>query len=112
MITKILDLWAIEKTRVHVVIRDNAANMVAKSIMPVSLNKLYERTELGGADGYFLAITGNIHRIVLLMFSPVFKRTHKSSIFMTGSLRYSVTIVDRLNSTSTADDDLLALNFW
>jgi len=29
MITKMLDLWAIEKTRVHAVVRDNAANMVA-----------------------------------------------------------------------------------
>ena len=29
MITKMLDSWAIEKTRVHVVVRDNAANMVA-----------------------------------------------------------------------------------
>ena len=30
------------------------------SIMPVSLNKLSEGTELGGADRYFLAITANI----------------------------------------------------
>ena len=29
MITKMLDSWAIEKTRVHVVVRDIAANMVA-----------------------------------------------------------------------------------
>ena len=29
MITKMLDLWAIEKIRVHVMIRDNVANMVA-----------------------------------------------------------------------------------
>ena len=29
MITKLLDSWAIEKTRVHAVVRDNAANMVA-----------------------------------------------------------------------------------
>ena len=29
MITKMLDLWAIEETRVHVVVRDNTANMVA-----------------------------------------------------------------------------------
>ena len=29
MITKMLDSWAIEKTRVHVVVRDNATNMVA-----------------------------------------------------------------------------------
>ena len=28
--------------------------------MPVSLNKLSEGTELGGADRYFLAITANI----------------------------------------------------
>ena len=30
------------------------------SIMPVSLNKLSEGTEFGGADRYFLAITANI----------------------------------------------------
>ena len=29
MTTKMLDSWAIEKTRLHVVVRDNAANMVA-----------------------------------------------------------------------------------
>ena len=29
MITKLLESWAIEKTRVHAVVRDNAANMVA-----------------------------------------------------------------------------------
>ena len=76
--------------------------------MPVSLHKLYERTELGGADGYFLAITANIHRIAFLIFSPEFKRTHKSSIFMTGSLRYSVTTVDRFDSIFTAEDEFKA----
>ena len=29
MITKLLDSWKVPKTRVHTVVRDNAANMVA-----------------------------------------------------------------------------------
>jgi len=78
--------------------------------MPVSLSKLYEGIELVELIG--VSWPSLLTYIISApYFSPMFKRTCKSSIFMTGSLRYSVTTVDRLDSISTTEDELQVVIF-